>query len=198
MSKGAGVLPHQQILSLQLRRLCAKRRVLLKELEEKFNLSHGTVWDIVHKLLGYRNVCTKWVSRQLTEDHKKNRVGTSLAHLLRFNNHGEDFLEQIITGYETWVHQYCPETEAQSMAWKHPGSPTIKKFKTSTNSGKLMATVLVCFCCILLLTKQPILLLIRPLSKKLRELFNARGLKCQTRGCCCCMTMSDRIQPTRQ
>jgi len=27
------------------------------------------------------------------------------------------------------------------MAWKHPGSPTIKKFKTSTNSGKLMATV---------------------------------------------------------
>jgi len=51
------------------------------------------------------------------------------------------FLKQIITEDETWVHQYCPETKAQSMAWKHPVSPTIKKFKTSTSSGKLMATV---------------------------------------------------------
>jgi len=104
----------------------ANRRVLLKQLEEQFNLSHGTIWDIVHESLGYRKVCSRWVPRQLTEDHKKPRMGASLTHLLRFNDHGEDFLEQIITGDETWVHQYYPETQAQSMAWKHPGSPTIK------------------------------------------------------------------------
>jgi len=46
-------------------------------------------------------------------------------------------LEQIITGDETRVHQYCPETKAQSMARKH----AIKKFKKSTSSGKLMASV---------------------------------------------------------
>ena len=115
------------------------RRVLFKELEEQFNLSHGKIWDIVHERLGYRKVCSRCVPRQLTEDHKKNCMGVSLTHLLRFNDHDEDFLEQIITGDETWV-QYCPETKVQSMAWKHPGSPTIKKF-TSTSSGKLMATV---------------------------------------------------------
>jgi len=108
--------------------------VSLKELEEQFNLSHGTIWDIVHERLG-------WVPRQLTENHKKNRMDASLTHLLHFNDHGEDFLEQIITGDETSVHQYCSETKVHSMAWKHPGSPTIKKFKTSTSSGKLMATV---------------------------------------------------------
>jgi hypothetical protein len=38
-------------------------------------------------------------------------MGASLTLLfLRFNDHGEDFLEQIITGDEIWVHQYCPET----------------------------------------------------------------------------------------
>ena len=47
----------------------------------------------------------------------------------------------IITTNETWVHQYCPETKVQSMAWKHAGSPAIKKFKTSTSSGKLMVTL---------------------------------------------------------
>ena len=39
----------------------ANHRVLLKELEEQFNLSHGTIWDIVHEHLGYRNVCSRWV-----------------------------------------------------------------------------------------------------------------------------------------
>ena len=37
----------------------ANRQVLLKELEEQFNLSHGTIWDIVHERLGYRKVCSK-------------------------------------------------------------------------------------------------------------------------------------------
>jgi len=116
-------------------------QVLLKELDEQFNLSYGTIWDTVHECLGYRKVCSRWVPRQLTEDHKKNRMGVSLTHLLHFNDHGEDFLVQIINGDETWVHQYCHETKAQSMALKHPGSPIIKKFKTSTSSGELMATV---------------------------------------------------------
>ena len=135
MNKGVGVLPHQQNLFLQLRRLHANCRVLLKELDEQFNLSHGTIWDIVHECLRYRKVCSRWVPRQLTEDHKKNHVGASLTHLLHFNDHGENFLEQIITEDETWVHQYCPETKV------HLGSPTIKKLKTSTSSWKLMVTV---------------------------------------------------------
>ena len=52
----------------------SNRRVLLKELEEQFNLSQGSIWDIVHERLGYRKVCTRWVPRQLTEDHKKKTV----------------------------------------------------------------------------------------------------------------------------
>jgi len=82
-------------------------------------------------------------------------MGSSLTHLLCFNDNGEDFLEQIITGDETWVHQYCLETKAQSMAWKHPGSPTIKKLKTSTSYVKLMATVFWDMHCVLPLHFSP-------------------------------------------
>ena len=39
----------------------ANCRVLLKELEEQFNLPLGTMWDIVHERLGNRKVCSKWV-----------------------------------------------------------------------------------------------------------------------------------------
>ena len=57
----------------------ANHRVLLKDLEEQFNLSHGTIWDIVHECLGHRKVCSRWVPRQMTEDHKENRMGASLS-----------------------------------------------------------------------------------------------------------------------
>jgi hypothetical protein len=86
-----------------------------------------------------------------------------------------------VTGDETWVHQYYPETQAQSMAWKHPRSPTIKKFKISTSSGKLMATVFWDMHVVLLSHFSPPNEIFnssayQTLSKNLREMFNARGL----------------------
>ena len=45
----------------------ANRQMLLKDLEEQFYLSRGTIWDIVHERLGYRKVYSRLVPRQLTE-----------------------------------------------------------------------------------------------------------------------------------
>jgi hypothetical protein len=53
----------------------------------------------------------------------------------------EEFLSRIVTGVETWVHHYEPISKRQSMEWKHPGSPTKKKFKTQSSAGKVMLTV---------------------------------------------------------
>ena len=116
--------------------VCANSRVLLEELEEQFNLSHGTIWDIVHERLGYRKVCSRWVPLQLTEDHKKNRMGASLTHLLRFNDHGEDFLEQIITGDETWVHQYCLRQKCNPWHGSIQGLPPSKNSRHQPALGK--------------------------------------------------------------
>jgi hypothetical protein len=48
------------------------------------------------------------------------------------------FLEQIVTTDETWVHNYKPESKAQSMAWKNPTSPMAKKFKSQQSANKIM------------------------------------------------------------
>jgi hypothetical protein len=53
----------------------------------------------------------------------------------------EEFLSRIVIGDETWVHHYEPESKRQSMEWKHPGSPTKKKFKAQSSAGKEMLTV---------------------------------------------------------
>lgn len=51
------------------------------------------------------------------------------------------FLNHIITGDETWVRRYEPETKRQSMQWKHTSSPSSKKFKSQPSAGKLLLTV---------------------------------------------------------
>ena len=54
---------------------------------------------------------------------------------------GDAFLDRIITGDKTWVHQYEPECKQQSMEWKHPQLPIRKKVKSQPTAGKLMLTV---------------------------------------------------------
>jgi hypothetical protein len=79
----------------------ADRRVSISQLEIRFNLSRGTIWDIVHKRLGYRKVCSTWVSRQVIDEHRKTRTELSLMLLQRYGEHGEALLSRVVTGDET-------------------------------------------------------------------------------------------------
>ena len=49
------------------------RRVIIDEIAVEFNMSHGCAHNIVHDDLGCRKVCSRWVSRQLSNDHKHAR-----------------------------------------------------------------------------------------------------------------------------
>jgi histone-lysine N-methyltransferase SETMAR len=75
------------------------------------------------------------VPKELTEHHKAQRLGVSLNNLLRY----QEKIDKTVTVDETWVHHITPETKRNSTMWKHPSSPTAKKFKTSVR--KVMATV---------------------------------------------------------
>jgi hypothetical protein len=51
-------------------------------------------------------------------------MGASLTRLLHFNNHGDNFLEQIVTGDETWDFHLFPNTKKNLRA---------KRFKSQNN-----------------------------------------------------------------
>ncbi|KAJ4442047.1 hypothetical protein ANN_11913 [Periplaneta americana] len=56
--------------------------------------------------------------------------------------YGDAFLDQIVTGDETWVSHNTPETKRQSRQWHHPSSPKKpRKFKQTLSTQKVMATV---------------------------------------------------------
>ena len=97
--------------------------------------------DIIHNRLGFRKVCARWVPKELTEEHRNNRVAICQRLLDRYANEGETFLTRIVTGDETWVHHFAPESKRQSMEWKHPGSPVTKKFKSQPSVGKVLLKI---------------------------------------------------------
>jgi hypothetical protein len=65
-------------------------------------------------------------------------MGLPLQHLLRYADEGEDTLNFTVTGDETWVHHYQPESKRTLMQWKHPSSPSTKKFTVTLSAGILM------------------------------------------------------------
>jgi hypothetical protein len=60
-------------------------------------------------------------------------MGSSLMLLRRYEEHGEAFVSKVVTGDETWVFHYTPESKAESMTWKRPHSP-VKKVQDSAFS----------------------------------------------------------------
>lgn len=78
-------------------------------------ISRGTFYSIVHDRLQYRNVCARWVPKMFTSDNKAARMGSSLDMLQIFNERGNEFLEAIVTGDETWIYYDTPETKKRNM-----------------------------------------------------------------------------------
>jgi hypothetical protein len=98
------------------------RRVTVDEIAKQLNLRIGSAYSVVHDNLQFHRVCARWVSTELTDEHKHMRLDIFYRHLVRYRE-GDNFLQRIVTGNVTWVHHYQPETKLKSMQWKHQPSP---------------------------------------------------------------------------
>jgi len=70
-----------------------------------------TIHEAVAEKLGYRKLCAHWVPKMLTDDHKTKRMGSTLKFLTRYAHEGDEFLDSIVTGNETWVFHHTPEVQ---------------------------------------------------------------------------------------
>jgi hypothetical protein len=70
-------------------------------------------------------VTAKFVPRILTADQKQWSVNVCKElHQIAYND--VTFLYRVITGDESWIHDYDPEIKQQSSKWKSPNSPRLK------------------------------------------------------------------------
>jgi histone-lysine N-methyltransferase SETMAR len=97
----------------------------VRKVAEEVSISKTVCHEILPKNLGMHRIAAKFLPRLLTDDQKRNRVDVSQELLDRANN--DNFLENIITGDETWVYGYDVETKVQSSQWVSKTSPRPKK-----------------------------------------------------------------------
>ena len=71
--------------------------------------------------------CRKICAASADRGTKKKNSVTVSQELLDRSNTDENFLKNVITGYETWVYGYDVETKVQLSQWVGKSSPRPKK-----------------------------------------------------------------------
>jgi len=84
-----------------------------------------------------RKVCAKMVPKNLTTEQKANRRDVCLDLLDRLEREPE-FFSRVITGDESWILEYDPETKRQSREWHTANSPRPKKARMSKSKIESM------------------------------------------------------------
>jgi len=117
------------------------RRLMLRMISSELNLNWFTVHQILTQGLDMRKVCTKMVPKNLMAEQKASWRDVCLDLLDRLEREPE-FFSRIITGDESWILEYDPQTKRQSQEWHTANSPHPKKVRMSKSKIKLM---LICF-----------------------------------------------------
>jgi len=87
-----------------------------------------------------RCISARFVPRLLSDNQKVHRVSVC-RELKQQARDVPNFISYIITGDETWVYGYDPETKQQSLQWKSPNEPCSKKARQVCSNVKSMLIV---------------------------------------------------------
>ncbi|KAG5321343.1 MOS1T transposase, partial [Pseudoatta argentina] len=86
------------------------RRLTVDELSAMFpQISRSLLHETITETLGYRKLSARWVPKQLTDQHKLNRVEAGQEFLRRYKLHGDEtWMEKIKTYLETLKWEVLP------------------------------------------------------------------------------------------
>ncbi|KAI6647511.1 hypothetical protein LOD99_8776 [Oopsacas minuta] len=108
------------------------------QLEYETELSSGTINIILHKELCVRRLCPRWISHSLNLQQKVSRMDFCKSMLKRFANGSSRAVSEILTGDETWINHYDPETKPMSKEWVEEDAPPRTKVRRARSVGKQM------------------------------------------------------------
>jgi len=106
--------------------------VTIHDLCAEVGIGYGSCQRILTEQLNMHRIAAKFVPRVLTQDQKDTRVAIC-QELKETVINDPTLLLNVITGDESIVYAYDPETKLQSSQWKSPGSPRPKKARMQKN-----------------------------------------------------------------
>lgn len=104
-------------------------------------ISFGSAHEILHNRLKMRRIAARWVPHLLTAEQMARRVEWCEEMLQQYRRGNARAIRNIVTGDETWVYTYDPESKQQSTQWQVSGTtPPLKAVRGRTSSKQMVAT----------------------------------------------------------
>jgi hypothetical protein len=97
----------------------------IHELTDTVGISYGVCQEILTENLNIRHIVAKFVLLFLTNDLKHQCINVCLQ-LCEKANKDPTFISRTITGDESWIYGYDPQTKQQSLQWKSTQSSRAK------------------------------------------------------------------------
>jgi len=116
------------------------RRRTIHDLSAEVGIGCGSCHRILTEQLNMHRIATKFVPRVLTQDQKDDRVAIC-QELKETVKNDPTLLLNVITGDESIVYAYDPQTKLKSSQWKSPGSPRPKKARMQKSKLNMMLFV---------------------------------------------------------
>jgi hypothetical protein len=90
------------------------RRFTILSLSLHFpQILQSLLYEIVSDKLRFWKLCSRWVQKMLTDEHKMKRQASALNFLTRYSEQGDDIFSHMVTGNKTWVLHITPELKQQ-------------------------------------------------------------------------------------
>ena len=135
--------------------LTANPSATMREVEQVCEISRASVGRVL-KEVNWSKICAKWVPRELTADHKRQRIQCATENLAVWQQIGdEEFKRLLITMDETPLPMFNPLTKQQSLQWGPKGRQPHTKPKKSAWTRNVMATVWFDACGVLMVDYLP-------------------------------------------
>ena len=116
-------------------------RLSVKDIASCTGISEGSVQTILKKRLDLRKVCAWWVPHLLTEEQKTQGLKCARELLKTYKGYNSRVISNLLTGDETWVHMFEPQTRAGNKQWKRKDQKRPCIAKRTISSKKMLHAI---------------------------------------------------------
>ncbi|KAI6646180.1 Mariner transposase [Oopsacas minuta] len=121
----------------------ADPNVTYEKIQHEIGISSGQCTPFYTNPFSYVNFVPAGSNISITLKQKQNRVKRCHEMFKKFNNGNSRDVSKIITGDETWIYHYDPETKQQSRQWCEIGEGPQTKVRRTQYTKKQMYAILV-------------------------------------------------------
>ena len=114
------------------------RHVTYREIETTLDISGTSIHSILHEHLTVKKIYSRWIPHNLSIVQKKPRVDWSKEILQKHDRGASKHFYDILTGDESWICAYEPESKQQSTVWVFQDEPNPTKVARTRSTSKQM------------------------------------------------------------